>query len=157
MRRAAVLAVTLGVVVIGVATVRVAAAWRAAEAPLDVAPTSMDAILQSSQVEAARAAAIAGQVETMAGQVDRLRIALGAANGNASADTQHAATLERQLERTTAQLHHLQSQLRAGQARLAELNAAAARQAALNAEARGGTATVASHGDDHDEGESDDD
>jgi septal ring factor EnvC (AmiA/AmiB activator) len=162
-----VIALTLGVIGIGVGTVRLASEWRAAEAPLDVAPVSMETITAASQAEAGRAAVLAGRVADVAAVVDGLQSAISTANTNTATDSKHASELQDQLARTSARLKDLQSQLKAAQARLAQLNAAAARQAALNAAARasrsasgsGGGSHAARQGREHDddgEGEIDD-
>ena len=72
-RRLSVIALTVGVIGISVGTVRLAEQWRAASAPLDVSPVSMDAIIEASQTEAGRAATLSGQVADVAVQVDDLR------------------------------------------------------------------------------------
>ena len=73
MRRLGVLALTVGVIGVGVGTVHVAAQWRAAEAPLDVSPVSMETITAESEAEASRAAVLAGQVADVATMLDGLR------------------------------------------------------------------------------------
>jgi septal ring factor EnvC (AmiA/AmiB activator) len=146
LRRLGVIAVTVGVIGIAVGTVHVAAEWRAAEAPLDVSPVSMETITAESQAEAGRAAVLAGRVADVVSVVDGLQSAISTANTNTAADSKHASELQGQLARTSARLKDLQSQLEAAQARLAQLNAAAARQAALNAAARASRSASGSSG-----------
>jgi hypothetical protein len=160
-RRLGVIALTVGVIGIGVGTVRLAAQWRAEAAPLDVSPVSMDTIVEAAQIESDRATQLSAAVDEMAGQIGDLSAALSTADSNASSDEAHVQALQQQLDRTTAKLKSLQSQLRAGQERLTQLNAAAARQAALNAAARssgggGGGGGGASVGEEHGEDEPED-
>ena len=135
LRRAVVLTATFAVIGIAVGTVKVAADWRAASAPLDVAPVGMDTINAQLVAETDRAGVLSDQVGSAADQIATLKAALLEASDHISSDAQTAAQLREQLAAATSKLDTLQGQLKAAQTRLAELNKAAARQAAANAAA----------------------
>ena len=134
-RRLAVLGATMAVVAAGALTVQAAAGWRAASAPLDVAPVSASGINADLAAESDRAAALVAQVEAVAGQVDTLKTAVDQASLHVTGDATGAAKVKAAFVAATAQLATLQAQLAAAQNRLAALNAAAAQQAAANAAA----------------------
>jgi septal ring factor EnvC (AmiA/AmiB activator) len=156
-RRAVVLVATLAVIGVGLATVKVAAEWRAASVPLDVAPVGMDTISSQFAAETDRAGALSEQIDTVATQIASLQGAILEAGAHVSGDAQSAEALKADLAAAKAKLTTLNAQLRAAQQRLTALNRAAARQAALNAAARSaGSGTTSDHEDD-DEHEADDD
>jgi len=146
-RRAVVLAATAAVLSVGIMTVQVAADWRAASAPLDVAPVGMSTISKDVAAETDRTTTLSGQVDDVAAQISDLQGALVTANGAMSGQADSATVLQGQLDTAKTKLTTLQKQLKAAQARLTALNKAAARQAAINraASARstssGGTST----------------
>jgi chromosome segregation ATPase len=167
-RRAVVLTMTIGVLAIGVATVQTAAQWRAASAPLDTAPVSMEVIEADAAAEAERAAILTGQIDEVSTQVTDLAAALVAASDSVAGDTASAEVLRERLDATKQKLERLQDQLGSARKRLAALNAAAERQAALNRAARaaaagapggggGGGSGEDEHEDEDDEDEHDDD
>lgn len=132
-RRAVVLGATLAVIGVGVATVKVAADWRAAAAPLDTAPSGMSTINAQFVAETNRAGGLKDQANAVAGQIADLQAAVAQAGEHVAGDTQSAASLKADLEAAKQKLATLQAQLKAAQDRLAALNKAAARQAAANA------------------------
>lgn len=154
LRRAAVLGATVAVIAAAAGTVKVAADWRAAAAPLDTAPAGMDSISAEFVSETDRTSVLTGQVDDVASQLTDLQAAVEQANGQVGGDAKTADQLRTDLAAAKAKLATLQGQLKAAQARLAALNRAAARQAALNASKP--AATSGGYSDDH-EGEHDDD
>ena len=132
-RRAAVLAMTLAVVGVGATTVKVAADWRAASAPLDAVPVAVSNLDAQLASETDRAVTLASQVSDVAGQLETLRTAVDEASQHVSGDADTATKMKADLAATTARLADLQAQLAAAQARLAALNAAAAQQGAAGA------------------------
>ena len=132
-RRAAVLAMTLAVVGVGAMTVKVAADWRAASAPLDAVPVAVSSLDAQLASETDRAVTLASQVSDVAGQLETLRTAVDEASQHVSGDADTATKMKADLAATTARLADLQAQLAAAQARLAALNAAAAQQGAAGA------------------------
>ncbi len=151
LRRAVVLTATIAVIGIAVGTVKVAADWRAASAPLDVAPVAMDTINAQLVAETDRAGVLSDQVGSAADQIATLKAALLEAGDHINTDAQTAAQLKEQLAVATSKLETLQGQLKAAQSRLAELNKAAARQAAANAAAPAAAPAGGSGGGEHDD------
>jgi chromosome segregation ATPase len=131
-RRVIVLGATVAVLGIAVGTVKVAADWRAADAPLDVAPMSMEAIDAQLAAESERSSMLSDDIGSVSSQVASLQAALLEAGDHMAGDTQTAENLQAQLKAAKAKLETLQAQLKAAQSRLAALNRAAARQAAAN-------------------------
>jgi len=155
-RRVVVLGLTVAVIGVGVATVQVAAQWRADSAPIDTAPVSMDTIAGDASYEIDRTTQLSGQLDTVASQLADLEAAVSTASDGIAGDADHAKALQQQLSDTKARLTALQRQLKAAQKRLNALNAAAARQAAINAAAaRSTTTTTASTGGEHEGGHDD--
>jgi septal ring factor EnvC (AmiA/AmiB activator) len=148
-RRAIVLGATLAVLALAVGTIKVATDWRAAAAPLDVAPVGMDTINARLAAETDRAGVLSDQIDSVATQVATLGAALTQATDHVSGDTQTAETLRQELADAKAKLSTLQTQLTAAQDRLAALNKAAARQAAANAAPA--AAAPATGGGEHDD------
>jgi chromosome segregation ATPase len=146
LRRAAVLGMTIAVVALGVATVGLAAQWRAETAPLDVAPVAMSEVEADLEAEMDRARLLADQIYEVSGQVAVLRGALLTANDTVEGDAGSASELQAKLDKAGAKLARLQKQLKSAQRRLEDLNDAAARQAALNRAAAQRTTTVTSGG-----------
>ncbi len=142
-RRAAVLALTLAVIGVGIGTVQVAAQWRAEAAPIDAAPVGMDTIASDAAAEIDRTTSLSGQLDDVATQLSDLGGAVSTANQTISGDSDNAQVLQQQLSDAKSRLETLQQQLKAAQKRLDALNAAAARQAALNAAAARATAAPA--------------
>jgi chromosome segregation ATPase len=145
-RKAVVLGATLAVMGLAVGTVKVAADWRAAAAPLDAAPVGMETLSAQLVSENDRASWLSEQMGSVAGQVATLQSAVLDANSHVSSDSQSADALKQSLAATKAKLDTLKGQLAAAQARLAQLNAAAARQATLNAAAKAAPAPAAGGG-----------
>jgi len=150
-RRAIVLGATVAVIAVAAGTVKVAADWRAASAPLDVAPVGMESVNLQLVSETDRAGALSEQIGSVAGDIATLQGALLEANQHIAGDAQGAETLKKDLAAAKKKLDALQAQLMAAQDRLAALNRAAARQAAANAASKS-TGTTSGGG-----GEPDDD
>ncbi|OGO54441.1 MAG: hypothetical protein A2V85_05070 [Chloroflexi bacterium RBG_16_72_14] len=131
-RRAIVLGATVAVVGMAIGTVKVAADWRAADAPLDVAPVGLDTINAQLVSERDRTGALTDEIGSVAIQIADLQAALTAANGQVAGDAKSAESLEAALAAAQRKLKTLQGQLKAAQERLSALNRAAARQAARN-------------------------
>ena len=157
LRQATVLVATGVVIGVAVATVQVAAAWRAESAPLDAAPEGLTTIAVQAEAEAARTELHAPQIDDVARQLATLKGALLTADGTLSDDTENATALQDQLTEAKTKLEKLQAQLKGAEARLSALNKAAARQAALNAAARnsGSSARTGPTPEPHDEPDDD--
>ena len=145
-RRGFVLAMTLAVIVVGLAAVAQAAVWRAQSAPLDRAPIGMSELDVQLAAELDRRDSLADQVSTVAGEIAVLRGAILTAEEGIAGDTDAATALETKLGSAKDKLDTLTKQLKAAKRRLDALNAAAARQAALNrAAAQQRTTSAADH------------
>lgn len=157
LRRVTVLVATGALIGVAVATVQVAAAWRAESAPLDAAPVSLATIAAQAEWEGVRTETLAGQIDDVASQLAALKGALLAADGTLSGDMDNATALQDQLATAKTKLEKLQAQLKGAEGRLAALNKAAARQAALNAAARnsGSPARTSRTPEPHDEPDDD--
>ena len=153
-RRAFVLGATVAVVGMAMGTVKVAADWRAADAPLDVAPVGLDTINAQLVSEQDRTGVLTEEIGSVAGQIADLQAALSAANGQVAGDAKSAESLQAALAAAQHKLDALRGQLKAAQDRLAALNPAAARQAAVNQSAK---SSGGEDRDDDDEDEHDDD
>ena len=153
-RRAFVLGATVAVVGMAMGTVKVAADWRAADAPLDVAPVGLDTINAQLVSEQDRTGVLTEEIGSVAGQIADLQAALAAANGQGAGDAKSAESLQAALAAAQHKLDALRGQLKAAQDRLAALNRAAARQAAVNQSAK---SSGGEDRDDDDEDEHDDD
>ncbi len=153
-RRAFVLGATVAVVGMAMGTVKVAADWRAADAPLDVAPVGLDTINAQLVSEQDRTGVLTEEIGSVAGQIADLQAALSAANGQVAGDAKSAESLQAALAAAQHKLDALRGQLKAAQDRLAALNRAAARQAAVNQSAK---SSGGEDRDDDDEDEHDDD
>jgi septal ring factor EnvC (AmiA/AmiB activator) len=135
-RRAMVLVATGAVIGVSVVTVQTASGWRAAAAPLDTAPVSMNAISTDMEAEAARTTVLTGQVDDVASQLGQLQGALMTANDSISGDADAVGALQKKIDDAKTKYDKLQKQLKTAQTRLSQLNAAASKQAALNARSK---------------------
>ncbi len=92
---------TVGVVaalLLGFGSIRAAAAWTAASAPLSVAPVSIDQIQERLTAEQARSADLEAQLQSLTNQTTELTTALEAAQAQITADSGHATDLAKQLK-----------------------------------------------------------
>jgi septal ring factor EnvC (AmiA/AmiB activator) len=156
LRRGLVLGASIAVIVAAAGTVKVAADWRAADAPLDVAPVGVETINARLVSETDRAGVLAEEIDTVAAQIDDLRSAVASADQQVTDDTEGAQALQAELAAAAKKLETLQGQLKAANERLSALNRAAARQAAANAAARS-SSSGSGGGRDDDGGDHDDD
>jgi septal ring factor EnvC (AmiA/AmiB activator) len=151
-RRALVVAGVVTSLVLGLATIRAAAAWTAASAPLDVAPVAATSLQDRLAAEQARSADLEARLTQLTDQAAQLTTALGTARAQATTDAQHAADLQAKLESSQARLRQLDQQVAQAQAALkAQIAAAqaAARRATTAPVAPAPAATEpAEHGDD---------
>lgn len=137
------LAVTAGlaIAVLGAAgTILAASQWAASEAPLAVAPVTIQSVQQALDQERARSAALEQQLAALEGGSDDLTAALAAAQAELASDAATASDLRAALE--------------AAQAKLAKLEAAL--KAAAKARTTVTTSTRVAAGDDRDEHEEED-
>jgi DNA repair exonuclease SbcCD ATPase subunit len=147
---------TVGVIaalVVGFGSIRAAAAWTAASAPLSVAPVTVSAIETKLADEQARSAALQAQLVALGVRSHELTQALETAKQRIDADTGHAKDLAKQLKTAKKQLAKLEKSIKAARA-------AAARAAVTRTVSTGSSKSSAGskhHDDDEDEDEDDDD
>jgi peptidoglycan hydrolase CwlO-like protein len=143
-RRTLIAVATGAVLAVAVGTVRVAADWRAAAAPLDAPPVSAQALQAQLADELARAQALSAEIDSLGGQINDLESVLATAGDRVGGDTVAAETLKSDLDVAKQQLTSLQKQLKAAQARLAAASAVKAKPQA----AASGAGRETEHGDD---------
>jgi septal ring factor EnvC (AmiA/AmiB activator) len=154
LRRGLVLGASIAVITAAVGTVKVAADWRAADAPLDVAPVGVETINAQLVSETDRAGVLVEEIDAVAAQIADLQSAVASADQQVTDDTESAQVLEAELAAAAKKLETLQGQLKAANERLSALNRAAARQAAANAAAKSssrGGGEPEDDGDEHDD------
>lgn len=146
---------TVGVIaalVVGFGSIRAAAAWTAASAPLTVAPVTVSAIETKLANEQARSTALQAQLLALGVRSRELTQALETAKERIDADTDHAKDLAKQLKTAKKQLAKLEKSIKAARA-------AAARAAVTRTVSSGSTKSSAGskhHDDDEDEDDDDD-
>jgi DNA repair exonuclease SbcCD ATPase subunit len=146
---------TVGVIaalVVGFGSIRAAAAWTAASAPLTVAPVTVATIETKLADEQARSTALQAQLLALGVRSRELTQALETAKERIDADTDHAKDLAKQLKTAKKQLAKLEKSIKAARA-------AAARAAVTRTVSSGSTKSSAGskhHDDDEDEDDDDD-
>jgi DNA repair exonuclease SbcCD ATPase subunit len=135
---------------LGFGSIRAAAAWTAASAPLTVAPVTVSAIEASLVEEQARSAALQAQLLALGVRSHELNQALETAQQRIDADTGHAKDLAKQLKSAKKQLAKLEKSIKA--ARAAAARATVRTVATTRASSSAGSEH---HDDDEDEDEDD--
>jgi septal ring factor EnvC (AmiA/AmiB activator) len=153
LRRGVVLGATVAVIGVAMGTVKVAADWRAADAPLDAAPVGVETINAQLVAETDRASVLAEEIDAVASEIAGLRAAVVTADAQVTDDAAGAEALQARLDAAGKKLRTLQDQLRTARDRLGALNRAAQRQAAANSAPR--STSSGSREDDHHEDEED--
>jgi hypothetical protein len=129
--------VVLGVLVsllMGVASIRAAAAWTAAGAPLAVKPPSVESLRADLATEQARSIVLLAHLDELSSGSADLSAALGAARDRIAADAVQAKALQDSLVAAKAKLAALEKSIRAARARTAVSAAAAPRAATASHE-----------------------
>ena len=142
------LLVTIGVagsLLVAGLTIRTASLWAASQAPLSVAPVSVESLQLTLEQDRSRSSALEAQLKELEASTTDLVAALEAAQGQVGADEQIAEDLRGSLKAAQDKLAKLE----------AALKAAAAKRATVTT--RTTTTTSPSHGDSGDEGEGPDD
>jgi hypothetical protein len=114
--------VVLGVLLslfMGAASIRAAAAWTAASAPLAVKPPSVDSLRADLAAEQARSDALLTHLDELSTGSADLSAALGAARDRIAADALQAKALQDSLVAAKAKLAALEKSIRASRARTA--------------------------------------
>jgi septal ring factor EnvC (AmiA/AmiB activator) len=118
-RRLATVVGVIAALVLGLGSIRAAAAWTAAAAPLSVAPDSVSGLQAQLAGERDRSTALQQQLDALESQSTDLATALEAARAQIGADTGHARELAAQLTAAKQRLARLQATI-AGAGRTAQ-------------------------------------
>jgi len=110
-RRGLIIAVIGGSLVLGVATVRAAAAWTAAGAPLAVAPASVQALTDRLAAEQARSADLQRRLDELESASTDLATSLDAARQRIATDADAAAALKGRLDQARVRLRTLEASI----------------------------------------------
>ena len=140
LRRAFVVAGVAASLVIGLASIRIAAHLTAAAAPPSAPPVSIEELRSALAAEQARAGALQQQLEELLGVTGQLSAALDTTGEQVSVDGLTADQLRDRLKAAEAKLATVTELLEQAEARLAQLQAAAAEQAAADGGTSGGGA-----------------
>lgn len=114
------LLVTVGVagsLLVAGLTIRTASLWAASQAPLSVAPVSVDSVEQALEQERSRSAALEAQLSELEASTTDLTAALGAAQDRVNADEQTAEDLRASLTAAQEKLTKLEAALKAAAAK----------------------------------------
>jgi DNA repair exonuclease SbcCD ATPase subunit len=107
--------VLVGVVLslfLGVATIRAAALWTAASAPLAARPPSVGSLQAALATERVRSATLQAQLDELTSRSDELTAALETARDSIAADAGQADKLRTSLDRARAKLALLEQSIR---------------------------------------------
>jgi septal ring factor EnvC (AmiA/AmiB activator) len=110
-RRSLVIVGVAAALVLGALSIRLAANWTAAAAPLAVPPASLTSIKAALAAEQQRSAALQTQLKNLESASGDLTAALAAAREKIAADAGTAATLRTDLATAQAKLNALQAAL----------------------------------------------
>jgi DNA repair exonuclease SbcCD ATPase subunit len=129
-RRSLVTFGVIGSLALGTLTIRAAAAWTAAEAPLVAPPVSIATLQAEVAAERERSAALEDNLASVAGRTAELTAALDTATARLAADQEAAEALRERLATAKTKLARLNRELAAVRRAAASAQAAAARAAA---------------------------
>jgi chromosome segregation ATPase len=115
-RRATTSLLIAAAVVAGFGAIRVAAAWTAAAAPLEVSPASTDELRARLADQTDRSVLLEDRLATLVAHARELESALTVAQSRVDADAGHAQDLAAQLAAAKQKLAALQRSIRAAQA-----------------------------------------
>jgi septal ring factor EnvC (AmiA/AmiB activator) len=110
-RRLATVVAVIAALVVGYGSIRAAAAWTAASAPLSVAPVPVSALQDRLAVEQARSEDLRAQLETLTAQSTEMTTALEAAQSQIVTDTDHANALAKELKDAKKKLTKLEASI----------------------------------------------
>ena len=151
-RRLVTAAGVVAVLAIGFGSIRAAAAWTAASAPLTVAPVSVSSLETDLAAERSRSDALVAQLEALDARSRDLEHALSQAQSRVESDAVNADDLEAQLAAATKKLTKLEKAIAKAKEDLAARSRAAAAAAARPASTSSGSG---GHEDDEHEDEED--
>lgn len=108
-RRLLTVAAVIAALILGFGSIRAAAMWTAASAPLTVAPVSVSTLQSRLTDEQTRSAALQQQLDALESQSTDLASALQAAHARIDADASHAKDLATQLKTAKQRLAKLEA------------------------------------------------
>lgn len=155
LRRALTVVGVVTVLAVGVGSIRAAAAWTAASAPLTVAPVSVKTLEASLEVERARSAALQTRLDALDQRSRDLAAALADAEVRVDVDSGDADAIAAQMAEASVKLARVEAAIAKAERSLKATQAAARRQAAAVAAAA--SSASSSREDRHDDDEDEDD
>jgi chromosome segregation ATPase len=118
-RRSTTLVAVILVVALGFLAIRVAAAWTASAAPLEVAPVSVETLQAQLDAERSHSAQLSSELHRLMSQSAELNAALEAAGTQIAKDADHADELSTDLATAKKKLRSLEKSIREARAALA--------------------------------------
>lgn len=119
-RRSTTLVAVICIVALGFLAIRVAAAWTASAAPLEVAPVSVETLRAQLDAERTHSAQLSSDLRRLTSQSGELNAALAAADAQIAKDADHAGELSKDLATAKKKLRSLEKSIRAARAELAK-------------------------------------
>ena len=119
-RRSTTLVAVILIVALGFLAIRVAAAWTASAAPLEVAPVSVETLRSQLDAERTHSAQLSSELRRLTSQSAELNAALDAADAQIAKDADHAGELSKDLATAKKKLRSLEKSIRAARVALAK-------------------------------------
>jgi len=149
-RRSTTLVAVMLAVALGFLAIRVAAAWTANAAPLEVAPVSVETLRAQLDAERTHSAQLSSELRRLMAQSAELNAALDAADSQIANDADHADQLSMDLAAAKKKLRSLEKSIRVARAALAK-------QPTVTVTTVATTQTASVSGGEHDDEGQDDD
>jgi septal ring factor EnvC (AmiA/AmiB activator) len=147
-RRTAVAAGVVASLLVGAASIRAAAGWTSASAPLTLAPVAAESLQVRLADEQARSEALRSDVAALTSQLADLRSAVDAAKTQLATDGSTASDLHGKLTAAQGRLAKLDALIKQAEKQLAATVAAAKARAAAPAPAAPAAPPAGEYGDD---------
>jgi len=138
LRRVAVIFGVVASLAFAGATIRAASMWTSSQAPLSVAPASVESVQRALEQERARSQALEAQLATLQSTTGELSAALAAARDRLGTDQSTADGLRASLDAAQAKLAKLEAALKAAAARPRTISTSASGGAGSTGVAAGG-------------------
>lgn len=119
-RRSTTLVAVVLVVALAFLAIRVAAAWTASAAPLEVAPVSVETLRAQLDAERTHSAQLSSELRRLMSQSAELNAALDSADTQIANEADHAGELSKDLAAAKKKLRSLEKSIRAARAALAK-------------------------------------
>ena len=157
LRRSTTVVAVILVVALGFLAIRVAAAWTASAAPLEVAPVSVETLHAQLDAERSHSAQLSSELRRLMSQSADLNAALDAAGAQIAKDADHADELSKDLAAAKKKLRSLEKSIRAARAELARQPTVTVTTVATTQTAGSSSGGEDDDEDHEDDGEHDDD